>query len=129
MKIRLRGSSLRLRLTRSEVMLLWSGQAIECATHFAGDSMLIYRLESRPDAEHVSAIYADNVIRVVIPILEMQRWCGSDDVAIQGTQNLPGSDSLLLLIEKDFVCLKTRQYEHEDESDLFTNPHAATGHC
>lgn len=130
MKLRIRGDSLRFRLTQSEVKLIARGLAVTEKTHFSKNQTLTYTLEPSAAAKEPEALFLDNHIRVLIPQGISQSWATTEQVEIQFMQK-PSADSdpLFLLIEKDFACLKPRKNELEDESDMFTNPNEAHGKC
>lgn len=123
MKLRLRGNSVRLRLSRSEVQAIADGQAVEESTRLGGTARLVYRLETggtEPLAELV-----DNTLTVRWPEALASAWAASDAVSLEA--NLPLDDDaagLRVLVEKDFACLAPR--EHEDESDNYPHPNAGT---
>ena len=50
------------------------------------------------------------------------QWTESEQVAIKQEQNIGDGRTLLLLIEKDFACLKPRSGKDED-ADAFPHPH------
>jgi hypothetical protein len=125
MKLRIRGNSIRLRLTRTEVSQVARGEPVEEAVEFAPASRLTYRLV--PGAS-TRASLEGNAVTVEIPAAAARAWASGTDVAFKTTQD-NGADGLYVLIEKDFACLKPREHQHEDESDLFPNPNEAHGHC
>lgn len=131
MKLRIRGNSVRLRLTKTEVNQLGEGQAVHERTHFLGGAVFNYILETSPNAASIEARYADACMTVTLPFAVAKGWAFSEDVALQFEQMISASDEgkLFILVEKDFACLKPRQHEHEDESDMFSNPNAAKGTC
>ena len=56
-------------------------------------------------------------------------WAKSDQISWAAEQALENGNSLAILIEKDFFCLKPRTHQSEDESDLFHNPNEKQGRC
>jgi hypothetical protein len=116
MKLRIKGDSIRLRLTRSEVRDLLEHGVVEEATRFPGATALRYVLRTDPAAPAVSAVFADGVLTVSLPKSAALAWGGSEEVAVQG--EVPLEDArLTILVEKDFPCLTTRP--NEDDSDAF----------
>jgi len=112
MKIRIKGNSLRYRLTRSEVEKLAKEGVIEDNTEFATGT-LVYSLRSIA-AGHLSASFEDNCITLYMPGQFLQEWTDTDRVGFEHTDN-----GIYLLIEKDFVCLDNQT---EDQSDNYPNP-------
>ena len=68
----------------------------------------------------VGASFDNERICVTLPRAVAERWQAPDEVSIRGEQELPGGESLKILVEKDFQCLVPR--EDEDQSGLFPNP-------
>ena len=123
MKLRIRSDSLRLRLKRSEVDRLAAGTSIVEETHFPG-AVLTYRLDVSENSG-ISATFDNGTLLISLPKSKVLDWASTDEVSLFGAQNLPGSDSLSLLIEKDFKCLEPGHHrECEDDEDTF--PHPAT---
>lgn len=117
MKLRIRGNSIRLRLTRSEVEQLTSVGVVEEFVDFGpGNARFIYALESAADVEVISAKYENNRLSVHVPRRAASDWAGSDKVSLES----PESSELKILVEKDFACLTPRK--GEDETDMFPHP-------
>lgn len=114
MKIRIKGDTIRLRLSQGEVDTIGKFQTVSEKTHFA-DNVFTYSLSVSADSEHITAKYHNNEIEVFIPKKLASTWTTSDLVGLQSEENQTPS----ILIEKDFQCLTERG---EDESDLFANP-------
>jgi hypothetical protein len=110
MKLRIRGSSIRLRLTQSEVGRVASEGRIEDAIDF-GNAKLAYAFAA---GDTLRATYTQNRIEVTAPAAQIARWAASEDVGIEGKEG-----ALHILVEKDFACLKPRS---EDDADAFPNP-------
>lgn len=118
MKIRMKGNSIRLRLTQSELKELGERGALYETVEF-GDSALKYGLEIK--GNNLSAAFDANCINVLIPETQAEKWISDDaEVGIEGEVAISSEKHLHLLVEKDFVCLTERP--GEDESDNFPNP-------
>ncbi len=126
MKLRIKGSSLRLRLTQSEVRELSEGRAVEEKVPFAPQATLTYRL--RPDGEtsEITATYAGNLIEIRVPERAALQWCRSDEVGLERSQPVADGE-LRIALEKDFACLAPRA--GEDESDNFPHPQTGSLKC
>lgn len=112
MKLRIRGNSLRLRLSQREVAQLSQEGRVEDAISF-GPSKLTYVLASS-DVDRVGATYEANRIVVTLPKRRAEEWASTDEVGIESKGDLH------VLVEKDWSCLKPR--EGEDDSDAFPHP-------
>lgn len=120
MKLRIRGNSLRLRLTQREVRTLVSHGEVAERIEFGIGNALDYRLGMSETATECHAVLGDNCIVVFVPASVATRWADSDDVSIEAAQGLSGNKALKILIEKDFACLTERP--GEDDSDAFPHP-------
>jgi len=118
MKLRFRGSSLRLRLTRQEVLALGAGEPVEEVVSFTPTEKLVYVLECGGDA--VDASFREGCVTVRVPAATAADWSWSDRVGIEAEQVVEPGIVLKILIEKDFACLTTREGESDD--DAFPNP-------
>jgi hypothetical protein len=121
-KLRIRGDSLRLRLTRGEVRRLAETGSVLDSIHF-GPRALSYELRGA-DVDAPVASFEGDRIEVALPRAQAQAWATSDEVGISAEQALEHG-SLRLLIEKDFRCLAPREGEEDD--DAFPHPEAASG--
>jgi hypothetical protein len=119
MKLRIRGNSVRIRVSQSELEQLAESGSAEDAAQFAPGAVLRYRLESSPSGA-LRADFSDSVVRVTIPRTQIQAWLAPDEVSIHGEQPSGNGVALKILVEKDYVCLAPRP--DEDDSDLFVNP-------
>ncbi|MEJ2903568.1 DUF7009 family protein [Pedobacter panaciterrae] len=112
MKIRIKGNSLRYRLTKSDVAKLGSEGFLEERSEFVGKT-LVYAIETI-DGDGLSADYIGDRIVLSIPKTMVDELNNTDRV---GFDDRKGPVSLL--IEKDFTCLDNVE---EDQSDNFPNP-------
>jgi hypothetical protein len=125
MKIRIKGNSVRLRLTKTEVETFGKTGEFNEETRLIG-GVFHYQLKSSAIHETLSASWEENGIVFYMPEKLAQEWVNSNDVghqhilALPETNNQP-SQELFLLIEKDFVCLDNT---FEDQSDNYPNPNA-----
>jgi hypothetical protein len=126
MKLRLRGNSLRLRLTRGEVASLheqgWWQESTSLGPE--GAPSLAYRIESRAeDGPTVTLVSgAEACVKVILPAGDVAAWATSNAVGLY----FETSWGTKVAVEKDFRCLDEQR--EEDESDNFDNPNAGTSH-
>ncbi len=123
MKLRIKGDSLRLRLTQSEVRELEERGSVEDRVRFGGEAALVYRLRREPGAGAITARFAEGAVEVRLPEQAALGWCRSSEVTLAGSQPAAVDAELRIVIEKDFACLTAR--EGEDESDNFPNPNSS----
>lgn len=112
MKIRIKGSSLRYRLTQSEVAKLRTEGRLEEHTIFATKTF-IYAIETAND-DKLTADFIDNKIVLNMPKFMIEELNNTDRVGFDDR-----SGSVSLLVEKDFVCIDNTD---EDQSDNYPNP-------
>ena len=120
MKLRIRGNSIRLRLSQSEVTAIAETGELRETTSFPGGGRLGYGLLASTDCERPQAVFADGQMSIILQQDAVRDWASSDDVGISIALPLADEEKLSLLIEKDFACLKPR--DGEDESDMYPHP-------
>ena len=128
MKLRIKGNSLRLRLSQSEVKRVAEEGRVEETVEFGliAHQKMRYALQSDPLASDIYATFENGAITVCIPEHAAKSWATSNQVGLEREQNVGDGKTLKLLIEKDFQCLTARP--DEDESDNYPHPDAAVGH-
>jgi len=119
MKLRIRGNSLRIRLTRSEVDTFAKTGYLEDKTSFPGDE-LAYALEAKPAITGLEASFENNRIVLYVPAGIPVIWAANEVVGYENTVDTRHGNKLFLLLEKDFKCIDAPPYE--DQSDNFENP-------
>ena len=121
MKLRIRGNTLRLRLSRSEVDLVGQGREVEESTSFPGGGKLQYVLRQSPSKTSVVKTNEGDrsCINVIVDQNKAKEWAKSEEVGLFGAEPLL-LGTLELLIEKDFACLNPR--EGSEDSDSYPNP-------
>jgi hypothetical protein len=123
MKLRVKGDSLRLRVSRSELARLQAGGRVEETVHFgaARDARLTYALEIAPQASPVRVRYQAQEVTVLLSEDQAHVWAKEGEIGIYTSIVINGEISLDVIVEKDFACLDRSD---EDNSDAFANPHA-----
>lgn len=112
MKIRIKGNSLRYRLTKTDVEAFSANGYVEDSIDF-GSQTLIYALQKN-DSNNLSAIFENNKITLFMPEAMVDEWTLTDKVGFEYRDA-----ELFILIEKDFKCLDDVA---EDQSDNYPNP-------
>ena len=118
MKIRIRGNSIRFRLTKSEVDTFCQQGFIEATTDF-GDSVFKYALKSKKGIETIDAEFKENTVILYLEQEISKNWNNSSQVGFNHSLKKENNTILNLLIEKDFVCMDESV---EDQSDNYPNP-------
>ena len=112
MKIRIKGNSLRYRLTKTDISKFSENGYVEDAIDF-GNQTLTYALQQN-QLNNLSVVFEQNKITLFMPATMAVEWNNTDRVGFEYLDN-----DIYLLIEKDFKCLDTVA---EDQSDNYPNP-------
>jgi hypothetical protein len=125
MKLRIKGDSLRLRVSRSEVARLLAGDCLEETIHFTPEPVakFTFALQQETSLSRPTVQYAANKVTILIPAEQAHTWGATDQVGIAEDISLGNLGALALLIEKDFACLDRSE---EGNEDTFPNPNAGT---
>ena len=121
MKIRIRGNSVRFRLTKNEVEQLCREKFIEEQTNFPNlDFTYAVRVSATKNLE---VDFANNQIALQISEELLQGWDTSNKVGYSYSVPTSNGKTIDILLEKDFTCLEDRG---EDESNNYPNPKSLT---
>jgi len=123
-KLRIKGPTLRLRLSQGEIRALLEEGLVEERVPFAAGVDLVYRLRRDAATDEITASFRDGILEIRVPEGNARDWCTTELVTLAHEQALPDG-SLRITLEKDFACLAPR--EGEDESDNFPHPQAGSG--
>ena len=122
MKVRIKGNSIRYRLTKTEIDNFGKLGFLEEKTEFLNGPSFHYRLERKAGIENMEASFSGNMICIFVPENIAAEWTTTDVVGFDTKMNIGDGKDLFLLIEKDFVCL---DHTFEDQSDNYENPNKA----
>ena len=122
MKLRVRGNSIRLRLTQTEVARIAAGEPVEERTVFAADARFAYRFETDATLDAPVARYRDGTMCIAWPKEDAVAWATSERVGLAASCAIPDG-ALQLAVEKDFACLAPRA----GGEDIDTFPHPRAG--
>jgi len=120
MKLRIRGNTLRLRLSQTEVAAVEADGQTSDAIAFPGGDQLVYALVVDKGIDTPRASFAAGAISVAIPPVTLRSWLDPSEVSIHASERLADGEELKILVEKDFACLVPR--EGEEQERLFPNP-------
>jgi len=115
MKLRIKGSSLRLRVSRSEGTRLIQTGRLEETVRFAREdrAKLTHALELSVRNMEISLRYRPQEVTVTLPTLEARRWFESDQVGLYRNADVE-HEVLAVTVEKDFACLNGPDADSED---------------
>lgn len=120
MKIRIKGDSVRFRLSKSEVDTFGKEGYYAEKTRFPNGE-LQYGIVTRHDITTLQAEFTNKGVFILMPQHIADEWVATQRVGFDATMPLPDGGGLYLLIEKDFQCLDNTM---EDQSDMYPNPMA-----
>lgn len=119
MKIRIKGNSIRYRLTQTEINNFREHGFLEEKTEFLNSNPFLYRLEKKKNIAGLEAAFDRNTMSVFVPEKIAEEWTTTDIVGFDNKMKVGENKELFILIEKDFVCL---DHTFEDQSDNYPNP-------
>jgi len=114
MKLRIKGNSWRLRLTRPEVIRLGDDGGVEERADFGAGEVLTYRLRPVATPGPLHAAFHQGTIEVTVAGETARDWAVSEEVGLYAQ-----SAGLRIAIEKDFRCLTRPSSE---EPDAYPHP-------
>ena len=118
MKLRIKGNSLRIRLTKTEVNIIANTGYLEEETLF-GNNKFVYALQRVDEGNELSAALEENKMIIFVPSSLTKEWPTNNIVGFDAEMPVADNKTLFLLIEKDFVCLDETT---GDQSDNYENP-------
>ncbi len=118
MKIRIKGPSVRMRLSRTEVATLVHEGRVVDETPF-GNRTFRYELQKAATGDALTATFTDDTITMYVPHHLVHNWDNNALVTIDAHMPIGKDESLYLLLEKDFQCLDKTT---EDQSDNYISP-------
>jgi hypothetical protein len=119
MKIRIKGNSVRLRLSKPEIDLFGKEGYVEEKTEFA-TSTFTYAIRRLFDGKTLDASFTDQKLTVFVPGKVLDEWITTDIVGFSHHLPVGENKTLFLLIEKDFKCIDGEGTE--DQSEYYDNP-------
>lgn len=118
MKIRIKGNSIRLRLTKTDIQNLKDKGIVEEKTILGVEEIFSYSLRVDDEISAISAKFQANTITVFLPQKDADLLTETEEITVEGSQNNGEEKGLFLLVEKDLQCL---DITHEDQTDMYEN--------
>lgn len=115
MKLRIKGNTLRLRLSQGEIEQFSQDGEVTESIVFGSNASLRYSIKRVEKAQITANMHNGHVV-VEVPVDVSKQWVNSDQVGFEKVMD----NGTLILVEKDFQCLHKRP--GEDESNNFPNP-------
>ncbi|MCC5875556.1 MAG: hypothetical protein JJU11_04990 [Candidatus Sumerlaeia bacterium] len=121
MKLRIKGNTIRLRLSKAEVETAAADGAIREVLHIPGGATFAYELRADATLSSPSASFDGATLAVLLSPDGLRTWATSDQVGVTAELPLNEEENLIVLVQKDFECLH-RTSEEEDKADLYPHP-------
>ncbi|MCS6874326.1 MAG: hypothetical protein N2Z23_07955 [Pyrinomonadaceae bacterium] len=122
MKLRIKGNSIRLRVTQKELEQIKSEGIYEEKTVFPNGAVFTYSLVV-DETKEPTAEFDGKQLKVKIPSDKAKEWLNNEkEVGIYSDRDV----ALKIVVEKDFRCLVPRG---EDDSDAFPHPKEGIESC
>lgn len=118
MKLRIKGNSIRLRLTKTEVEQFGRDGQVQESVQFGPDHFFHYQIITLPDSKALKVSYEDHTIRIAVPADLASDWVNTDRIGFE-QEVKAGHDHIHLLVEKDFQCLHR---DNDEEPDNYVHP-------
>ena len=118
MKLRIKGNTIRFRLSKCEVADFAEQNFISETTNFIGNKFN-YGLVADPKIDYIDISFIESNLIIKLPSEKAKRWTDSNEVGIYHNISTGEGKILQLTIEKDFKCLDETI---EDQSDNYENP-------
>lgn len=118
MKLRIKGNSIRLRLTKTEVEQFDKEGKVQESVQFGPEHFFYYQIVSHPDLRELNLVYEDHTMRVEVPAALAEEWTKTSQIGFEQEIN-SGSSHIHLLVEKDFQCLHR---DNAEEPDNYAHP-------
>lgn len=100
MKLWIRGNSMRLRVSKTELAKIAETGKAEDTVRFSSEQSLKYGIEVRPSGA-VTATFAESSILVTLPKPRLDLWLRPGEVSVEGSQPIGGGKVLQIVLEKD----------------------------
>ena len=100
MKLWIRGNSLRIRVSKTELARIADLGKAEDIVRFSSEQGLRYGVEVRPTGA-ITATFADAAILVTLPKPRLDLLLRPGEVSVEGSQPIGGGKVLQIVLEKD----------------------------
>lgn len=121
MKIRIKDSSIRFRLSASDIKTLYKKGKVVSVCNFGSTSQFKYSVVSKKgsNTDYICVYLKKNHIKIELSVSDVKEWYKTDLEGFDADMDNGTDGGLYVLLEKDWQCLTPRD---EDESNLFPNP-------
>jgi hypothetical protein len=103
MKLRIDKKTVKIRLSKEEILELQSEGFLENHLTISEENYLSYVVEILDDIETCELNFSSNTIEVAIPFDTAEKWIKSNQVAIKQTIETDDGETLTLIVEEDLL--------------------------
>lgn len=100
MKLRIRGNSIHVGVSKTELAKLADQGVAEDVVRFTSEIELKYGIDVRPSGA-VTAAFDGTSLRVSLPKPLLDLWLRPEEVSVEGSQPVGGGKALQIVLEKD----------------------------
>jgi len=118
MKIRIRGNTIRFRLTKPEVETFCSTGFLEAKIDFYPEPFS-YSIQTDESLWELKAVFLNGRLTLLVPAAWIKDWVISNRTGFESSMVTGQGVHIDLLLEKDFKCLDQTV---GDQSDQYENP-------
>jgi hypothetical protein len=108
MKLWIRGNSIRLRVSKTELAKIADQGTAEDSVRFTSDVEFKYGIDVRPTGA-VTAAFNGASLRVTLPKPLLDLWVRPEESSVEGSQPIGGGKALQIVLEKDSPALARRR--------------------
>jgi hypothetical protein len=114
MKLRIRGNSIRIGVSKTELAKIAETGKLEDTVRFSSEQSLRYGVEVRPTGA-MTAAFVGSTILVTLPKPRLDLWLRPEEISVEGSQPIGGGKVLQIVMEKDDVGAARRR---RDDAEL-----------
>lgn len=108
MKLRLDKKTVRIRLSKEEILSLQSDGFLEENITLSEDNFFSYVIDVREDIDECGLYFGEDGVRVEIPFKISEKWINSNQVGIKETFETDEDETITLYIEEDLPPRKNK---------------------
>lgn len=113
MQLIIKGSTIRLRVSETEVNRIASGYLIQDTLYFGEENTFKYILTAG-DTRSLTAIFEKDTVKVIAPEERLVQWCrNKDEVSFDQVIDHAEGTSLYICVEKDYIKKKSISADNE----------------
>ena len=108
MKLRLDKKTVRIRLSKEEILNLQSDGFLEEKITLSEDNFFSYVIDVLDDIDACALYFGEDGLRIEIPFKTSEKWINSNQVGIKETFETDEDETITLLVEEDLPPRKNK---------------------